>query len=452
MVGENKTFVCLLSAANGVGKTAAGANIVAHILFGNSGNQYFDGLPLFDKFPYPKKGRIVSDPATIKSTTIPELKKWLPPDRYTSGKAGKGFDSVWVTDTKFEFDIMTYEQDAKEFESATLGWAWFDEPPPLAIFKATVARMRRGGIIFITATPLTGSSWMYDHIMTYDGDVQGQRDFVEADVEAACIEHGVRGHLHHDDIMRMVSEYDDDDKQARVFGKFQHLVGIVFKNFKRKIHVIKPFYLNRRDFIVGEALDPHPRNPDAVMWLAVDRKGTKYIVDELYGTFKTGELAERITRKAERYRIEKRIADPSAFVEDKHQTDPGAQTLAATLYNKYNLQYDRATKDRRAADRRIRDALDFEMSGEELLVTPELYIFDTCVRTIWELEHLVWDDWRGKAGERKSPMEKPVDKDDHMIENLGRLLLQEMIWSPMPTINTRTQVGVKSSKDFDPYD
>jgi len=60
---------------------------------------------------------------------------------------------------------MTYDQSLTEFESATLGWCYFDEPPPLAIFKATVARMRRGGIIFIGATPLTGSAWMYDNLV-----------------------------------------------------------------------------------------------------------------------------------------------------------------------------------------------------------------------------------------------------------------------------------------------
>ena len=66
-------------------------------------------------------------------------------------------------------DLMSYEQDTKEFEAVDLGFAWFDEPPPESIYKATVARMRRGGIIFITATPLTGSAWLYDHIVAFYG-------------------------------------------------------------------------------------------------------------------------------------------------------------------------------------------------------------------------------------------------------------------------------------------
>lgn len=448
LVGSGKVFVCLLSAANGVGKTAAGVNILAHILYGPSGNKYFD-LPLFNNFEFPKRGRIASDPTTIQETLVPELKKWFPLDRYQTKKSGKNYEYNWRTDTGFRFELMTYEQDVKEFESATLGFAWFDEPPPFAIFKATVARMRMGGIIFITATPLTGSAWMYDHVMTYKGEVKDQRDFVQADVEANCIEHGIRGRLKHKDIERMIAEYDEEDKQARIYGKFHHLVGIVFKNFNRKIHIIKPFEITKKDYVVFEALDPHPRNPDAVLWVATDRKGTKFVIDELYGVFKTSELVHRINKKADRYRLEMRLADPSAFEEDKHQDNPEEQTLAAKLWD-LGLEYQRATKNRRRADRRIKDALDYEMKGEEIIVAPELYIFDTCERTIWELEHLVWDEWRGKVAERKNPKEKPVDRDDHCIENLGRILVQEPVFFPMSKPGVGG-TGVKTKESLDPF-
>lgn len=273
---------------------------------------------------------------------------------------------------------------------------------------------------------------------------------IEAEVEDACFEHGIRGHLRHADIGRMIAEYDDEDMQARVKGKFQHLTGLVFKQFSRKIHVIKPFRIKSEDYVVSEALDPHTRNPDAVMWLATDRKRRHIVVDELYGTFTTGELAERIKRKADAYRILMRICDPSAFVQDKHQEDPEEQTLAARLYNLHDIQYEPATKDRRAADRRIKDALHYEEVGEEILTAPELYIFDTCLRTIWELEHYQWDDWRGRAAERKSPLERPMDKDDHMIECAGRLLIQEPAWSPMPQKNISTTKGGATLDDFDP--
>lgn len=451
MVGENKTFVSFFSAANGVGKTALGCNIIAHILFGNFGNKYFNHT-LFNKWPYHKRGRIISDPTTITQTLIPELKKWLPPGRYRTSKSGKNYEYNWQTDTGFKFDVMTLEQEAKEFESATLSFVWFDEPPSYAIFKATVARMRRGGIIFITATPLMGSAWMYDHLIAYKKKKgsKNQRDFLFADISSNCIEHGVRGILHHKDIQKIINEYTEDEKQARIHGKFAHLVGLVFKNFNPKIHVIKPFQINDRDYMAVEALDTHPRNPDAALWVVKDRQNTIFVVDELYDSYKTKELARRIHSKAEKYRVELRLLEPAAFVEDKHRENPHDETLAMELANKYGLQYQKATKARTRANKRIEDALDYDQVGNDIIRAPELYIFDTCHRLIQELEHLIWDDWRGRAAERKSPMEKPVDKDDHMIENLGRILVQELPFCPMIPVSSRSP-GIREEKDFDIY-
>ena len=442
-------FIVLFSAANGVGKTCVSANIVAHILWGkDSENPWFD-LPLFKDFPFPKKGRIVSDPENIKTNLIPTLEEWFPEGRYKATKAGKQYDSVWTTDTGFEFDIMSYEQDAKEFESATLGWAWFDEPPSEAIFKATVSRMRKGGVIFISETPLSGI-WLYDHfIASPDQELaaKGQRVYIEAGVEAACVEHGIRGHLKHENIERMVAEYTSDERQARVEGKFQHLVGMRFKQFSRAIHVIKPFAINFRDFSVYHALDPHPRTPDAATWLAVDRQGRKFIVDELWLKCAGGteELAQRLKAKDSQYRIERRIIDPSAFIEDQHT----GRSLAGNLAQQ-GISYIEASKMRTMSDRRIEDALAYNKvtigDHEEFIKAPELYIFDNCKQTIYEFEHLRWDEWRGKTADNKDAKEKAIDKDDHFPENIGRLLIQEPVFIPMPTGS-----NVSEENNYDPY-
>ena len=106
--------------------------------------------------------------------------------------------------------------------------------------------------------------------------------YIEADIESACREHGIRGHLRHEDIENIIAEYSEDEKQARIYGKFQHLVGMVFKQWNRKVHVIPAFNIDLQNYTVYEFLDPHPRNPDAVMWVAVDKNGTKYVIDELF--------------------------------------------------------------------------------------------------------------------------------------------------------------------------
>lgn len=449
----NHNFIVLFSAANGVGKTCVSANIVAHILWGKeSENPYFN-LPLFKNFPFPKKGRIISDPENLKSNLIPTLKEWFPAGRYKATKAGKQYDSQWKSDTGFEFDVMSYEQDVKEFESATLGWAWFDEPPPEAIFKATVSRMRKGGIIFISETPLY-AAWLYDHIIANPDtelESKGQRVFIEAGVESACKQHGVRGHLEHDDIQRMIAEYSEDEKQARAFGKFQHLVGLRFKQFSRNIHIVRPFDVDMRRFCVYHALDTHPRVNDAGTWIAVDEQNRKFIVDELWEKCKGGteELAKRIKNKNEQYRIVRKLLEPAAFNEDQHSDIPG-MTLAKKLA-KYGLNYLEATKKRTMSDKLIEDALTFQEvelpAGKEMIKAPELYVFDTCKQTIYEFEHLSWDEWKGKIAEKKDKKEITVDKDDHFIENIGRILMHQP--SFIPYIENEEIGG--EAPDYDPY-
>lgn len=449
-VGCGDFFIVLFSAANGVGKTCVSANIVANIIWGEESENGFFNLPLFKNWPYPKVGRIASNATNIEKNLIPTLKNWFPKNRYKTRKGNKSFDSIWETDNGWMFDIMTYQQDPSEFESSTIGWAWFDEPPTEAIFKATIARLRKGGIIFISETPLNGSAWLYDYIVAGQNDdlkKMGIAKYIEADVESACREHGLRGHLDHDVIQKQIASYSEEDKQARIYGKFQHLIGLRYKQFSRDIHIIKPFNIDPRNFCVYHALDTHPRNPDAALWIAVDRKGTKYIVDELYIKAVTSELAQRIKMKNSQYRVVRKIIEPASFIEDQHTGNCLATQLLAL-----GLNYIEASKERTNSDRRIEEALSYQKINlgdhDEYLKMPELFIFDNCVRTIWEFEHYRWDEYTGRSADKHNSMEKTVDKDDHMIEDIGRILIQEPRFVEMPIVQSYPQ---EPKKSFDPY-
>ncbi len=457
-----RNFMTLFSAANGIGKSATSANVVANIIW-PSENPFFQH-DLFKNWPFPKAGRIASEPTNIEKNIIPALKFWFPDQelgRYKTRKNNKNFESVWTTDTGFTFDIMTYEQDPKEYEGPTLGWAWLDEPPPEAILKSIISRMRLGGIIFISATPLAGSAYLYDtfaagstkvHIVGPNGEQMVYTrpvSYVEADVWSACRDiPGTRGHLGKEDILKMIAEYDEDEKQARIYGKFQHLVGLVFKQWNRQVHVIRPFHVNHHEYEVWQMLDPHPRNPDAVLWCAVDKYGRKFVVDELYESVRsTEELAYKIKQKDAQYRVTRRLIDPSAYVVNQHDAD--GKSLADRLSD-YGLSYEPGTKQRTESNRRIGDALAYQEIAGQMIKPPELYVFDSCQRTIWELEHFRWDEWTGRSADKKNRKETPVDKDDHMIEDLGRFVIQEPIFHPYVAETMQREVDTIGD-DLDPF-
>lgn len=432
MIGEDKWFVNLFVAANGVGKSASGANIIANICYGPQ-NKYFEH-PLFQKWPYQKKGRIISDPTTLKEKIIPELKKWFPKSdadtipeaHYETAKEGKNYISKFKTNTGWEIDLMSNEQEVKEFESVDLGFVWVDEPMPKDRFMATLARGRMGMIIFWTFTPLTYSAWIKDWIDEHKG---ADADYVEAELEDNCKVHGIRGILEHSNIKRMADAYPEDEREARVFGKFGHLIGRVHKLFRRKIHVIKPFPIDEKRFTTYKALDPHPRASDHVLYMSVDKKGTKYITGEIISQGLVRELYERMKafEAVMHYRIEGKIIDPSAYIDDQHNEQG---SIGSQLYNLGETDWKKGSKDLMGGIKRTNDALHYELKEGKMIVPPELFIFDTCLVAVKQLEEYTWAEWKGSSKDEKQPLGRPKDVNDHQVENLHRLLLSEPVFIP----------------------
>ena len=193
-----------------------------------------------------------------------------------------------------------------------------------------------------------------------------------AGMEAACKVHGVRGFLEHDTIEKIKNSLDPDEIPARIYGKFMHLQGLVFKEFKRSVHVIKPFEINPIDFAVYMALDPHPRTEDAVLWVAVSRDNVLYVVDELFEHNTIDELVHKIKaiEDMKKYRIVRRLIDPSAKARDQHSE----YSLLDELSQK-GLYFELGTKERDLATRKIKDMIHWEGTENNITKKPQIYFF-----------------------------------------------------------------------------
>ncbi len=454
MVGSDKVFVSMMVGANSTSKTATGVNIIANIIYGVQ-NEWFEH-PLFQKWPYIKRGRIISDPTTIKEKIIPELEKWfpkneaarLPKANYETAKQGKNYISKFRSNTGWEFDIMSNEQDVKEFESVDLGWVWIDEPMPKDRFMATIARGRLGMVIFWTMTPLTYSAWIKDWIDENQGEMV---DYVEAEVEDNCKIHGVRGILEHHHIIRMADSFPEDEKEARIFGKFGHLIGRVHKAFNRKIHVVEPFTIDESRFTTYMALDPHPRVNDHVLYMSVDKNGTKYFSAELLSDGLVKRLHHRVQTLETKmnFRIEDRIIDPAGYVDDQHQKQ---KSVGSELFD-LGMNFIKGSKDLMACIKRTNDALDYELKQGKMFRAPEVYIFDSCPVLIKQLDEYVWSDYRGTIKDEKQPKGRPKDVNDHQVENMHRLLLHNATFIPYALRRSSAIPHSAGGDDnVDPYD
>lgn len=271
--GNPANLLYILSAANALGKTAALINLAGNLVFGVR-NKYFNH-PIFKEWPFPKRIRLISDPTQLKDAgPIPtEIEKWWPKGKYQAVRDGQHYNSVYKANG-WIMEVMTYNQQPKEFEGANVGLLLFNEPPPENLWTPNISRLRPG-IGIVAMTPLTEAGWFFDKVAPRHEDFT-----VYADVEKACKQHGVRGHLEHETIQRQIAEYDSDEREARVSGKAMYLKGLIYKDFNSQVHVSKETIIPPSNATIYHIVDPHEAKPFAMIWAFVDGKGDVTIYDE----------------------------------------------------------------------------------------------------------------------------------------------------------------------------
>ena len=272
-------FIILNGSGNGGGKSFVIVALCAAVMWPALASPAFSA-PIFQKWPHPKRIRIVSTPKEVEEigaiqTAIQEL--W-PRDRYEAMKKGKNYPSQFKSDTRFVVDVMTYEQDPSEFAGPTLGLVIFNEPPPKAIYDESLARLRRGGFAIGAMTGLNENPWIADVFAKADGD---KIRAVFADVEENCKQHGKNGTLEHEQIEKILAQYDPDEREARKTGRPLSISGRIYKVFDRAVHVAKEIIVPPTEGVTHyQVVDPAIGKPLAVIYAYVDAAGAVCIYDE----------------------------------------------------------------------------------------------------------------------------------------------------------------------------
>jgi phage terminase large subunit-like protein len=430
-LGNN--FITIFSAANGTGKTTLLANVLGACIFGCSDNPYFN-YPFFNNYPFIKSARIISTPKEVEEigTIQKEIKRWWPKDKYASYKKGKQYESEFIAG-EWIIDCLTYEQDVTQFEGANLSLILFNEPPPLKILYASIARLRRGGKIIIFMTPLdTGGEIIEDlaekESVIIDGEEIGKVGIVYADIESACIEHGIRGYLEHKNIVQMINFYDPEERDARAKGKPVHLTGRIYPEFiAEEPHVVGDFLIPD-DWARINILDPHDAIPFAITWAAIDKTGQIWV----YGEFPFEDLEKiqstnltipdyaRVIRELEgRNKMKLRLIDP--YYGNQRYSNTG-KTIKQELGD-FGLDYeDGDTSGIDLGHKKVREYLRYAKDKPvSALNHSRLHVFKSC-RNHWR-SLLRYKRKLLKSGEVKDRL--MIDETyKHFCDNLRHLLMR----------------------------
>ena len=352
----------------------------------------------------------------IKDTIYPELIKWMPKSMLIHEKKNSQGVVVHMIVKSSEgeniISLMSGEQDAMSFEGDLVDFVWIDEPPKRFIYSASLrALLISNGPMIMTFTPLS-EPWVYNDIYLKFG-IDPEIDIIQGSMYDALVENG--GHLTIEQIENFAKRIPEEERDSRIYGKFKHLVGRVYKGFDKEKHCVPPFAVPK-DWPVYCAIDPHLKKPNAAIFLACSPEEDWYVVNEVYWKANIEDFGREVKAVSEQYNLISTFIDTSSETPDWNRRE-----TARTILNKVGVKTRLARKkgNRETARFIIGQALE----GKDGSGTPWLYVFKNCPRTIFEFENYVWDS---KQSEDK---EQPIKVNDDCLDGLGYIVIEKPRYS-----------------------
>lgn len=393
--------------SNRLGKTTILSIITFSVMFGR---WLWNDQRLPFPHNHPRKCRILGQgwEAHVKAVLIPELRKWWPQERKLKVKKNQnGVEYIWEdVKTGSVLEIMSNQQDSDMMEGWYGDFVGYDEPPKrenrVALSRGLIDRHGRE---LFTMT-LLKEAWISTEVVnavTPDGRPDKTVFTVTGDI-SVNIGYGIT----QEGVDQFAKTLTDDEKSARLHGKPSYLSGLVLPEFNRQIHMVDRFDVPS-NWIVDIALDIHPRERQAGLFIATDERNERYGIEEIWEHGDGDAIADEILKRISKnnYRIGTILIDPLSKSTGEAQEVDDNSTFKKIQRRLWRHDYPLivASKDRTSGILEIRDHL----IGPNK--KPSIWFFNDLVRVLFEFEGWMYKD--GKA----------EDKDDHMIENLYRLLL-----------------------------
>lgn len=354
-----------------------------------------------------------------------------------------------ITNRKGGFlEFMYYDQEVTKHQGSSRHAIGYDEEPKEQIRDEGLMRLAdTDGEETFSLTPVSGAlRYLYDSIYLKRGrEVEKNYDLVldekgkiidavpgelvdrilpvgdsDIDVFFACIFDNIAIKKHA--AIRILNNFSGDERIMRAKGHFMFLGGMVYKGYSDVIHLIDSFEDwwqkdTKHYYKLWVAIDPHPRNPHAVLFMVSRQDGMLYIVDELYSDCDAPSLVEQIKIKCQGVIPEMILIDPMC-------STPDPSTKSCLLHDLINFGLNNpfprpASKDKERGIIACQRRLQTIDRGESQV--PGIFITANCTRFRYEITRYSWDDWKKDTENTKGQKQKPVDRDDHMMENWYRL-------------------------------
>jgi hypothetical protein len=179
----------------------------------------------------------------------------------------------------------------------------------------------------------------------------------------------------------------------------------------------KSYFEPPADYTIRTAWDVHgARKPQACLFVATGPDGTVFVYDELYNEPLIKPNAKAVKRKLENRFCATYLIDPRALI-----VNPVTETAdVLDALAEEDLYYEPGSKDMISGISAVKEKLSERHSASSL---PTIYFSPNLTRTLFEFTHYVYDIEKNE----------PKDKDDDMMENLRRLVLNGLDYIKPPS-------------------
>ena len=207
----------------------------------------------------------------------------------------------------------------------------------------------------------------------------------------------------------------------------------VYKTFSYDKHVLKAlpkdwsgFNCPPLGYTIYYEIDPHPQTPHAVLFLAVAPTGQRFIFSELWVPERPiPHLSGMIHRQIAGRFVARAEADPIAW-----QKHPTTERCMADDFLACGLVIQKASKDKTFGILKMQQEF---MRPDNVFVSPNLN------RYLYEINRYCYDKEN-----------KPVDKDDHMMECMYRMFLNDPVYiDPKKLADTAVDDEVYDKRELD---
>lgn len=357
--------------------------------------------------PIPNVGRIIAQnyQQAVNQTIWPKIQEWAPAGWYTIKKDNRGIPVEVRWNNGSVIYLMSDDQDDMAFEGTNGHWVWGDEPFGYKKYTG----LKRGlvdfsGHIWMTMTPLS-QPWIHDIIVSRANDPGSGVRLFKFSVWDNCIDNG--GHLRREDILEFLSDLREEELEARLHGNFLHLAGRVYKEWDPE----PPYWIEPFDIPISWPrvciIDPHPRKPVCVVWLAISPDDQIYVYRDLYEPkLRTIRAVSDAIKQAEGWTergldrdrntvwIRGETAEPVVYRIIDNSAQEDEKTSGTTIRKDFMAQqlWTELAKKRNKDSglKAIHDALERKYEWSE----PGLIVFNVCRKVKSDFLNFCWDEWQ----------------------------------------------------------